>query len=269
MSSKTPSAESTAPLIPDQRREAMLRQLRRHKVLSLHQLMESFGCSHMTVRRDIAVLEEAGLVYTVPGGVRIASHQNSEPSHLLKVEVEQPQKHAIAQRAAQELSNGMSIYLDAGTTTLSIVPHVIALSGMTVVTNDFEIVRELAGATHVNVVHAGGQLDHANLSSVGALAAATLSHVVLDVAFISASSWDLRRGVTTPSAPKVDVKRAAMDAASRNVLVSGSSKYGTVGLYKVAALESFDLVVTDNGLAAGAATAIRQAGIELALASAG
>jgi DeoR/GlpR family transcriptional regulator of sugar metabolism len=187
----------------------------------------------------------------------------------LKAQLEQPQKQAIAQRAAQELSAGMSIYLDAGTTTLSIVPHVVALSGMTVVTNDFEIVRELAGATHVNVVHAGGQLDHANLSSVGALAAATLSHLVLDVAFISASSWDLRRGVTTPSAPKVDVKCAAMDASSRNVLLSGSSKYGTVGLYKVATLESFDLVVTDDGLAAGAATAIRQTGIELALACAG
>ncbi|PLZ01110.1 DeoR/GlpR transcriptional regulator [Burkholderia sp. WAC0059] len=269
MSSRVNPDESGTPLIPDQRREAMLRQLRREKVLSVHQLMESLRCSHMTVRRDIAVLEEAGLVYTVPGGVRIASHLNSEPSHQLKAVVEQPQKQAIAQRAAGDLRAGMSIYLDAGTTMLSIVPYVVALSDMTVVTNDFEIVRELAGATHVNVVHTGGQLDHANLSSVGALAAATLRHVVLDIAFISASSWDLRRGVTTPSAPKVEVKRAAMDAASRTVLAAASSKYGTVGLYKVAGLESFDLVITDSALTPGAAVAIRQSGVELALATAG
>jgi hypothetical protein len=64
------------------------------------------------------------------------------------------------------------------------VPHVVALTDMTVVSNDFEIVRELAGAAHVNVVHTGGQLDHANLASVGARAATTLSHVVLDIAFI-------------------------------------------------------------------------------------
>lgn len=268
MSSKAPPDAPEAPLIPDQRREAMLRQLRRDKVLSVHQLMESFGCSHMTIRRDIAALEEAGLVYPVPGGVRIASHLHSEPSHELKAEVEQPQKQAIARRAAQALQAGMSIYLDAGTTTLSIVPHVASLAGMTVVTNDFAIVHALSGATHVNVIHTGGQLDHANLSSVGPLAAATLSHMVLDVAFISASSWDLRRGVTTPSAPKIDVKRAAIEAASRAVLVSGSAKYGTVGLYRVAALDTFDLIVTDDGLAPRAAAAIRQSGVELALAAA-
>ncbi|MGF6297298.1 DeoR/GlpR family transcriptional regulator of sugar metabolism [Paraburkholderia sp. WC7.3d] len=59
-----------------------------------------------------------------------------------------------------------------------------------------------------------------------------------------------------------------MDVASRKWLVSGCSKYGTVGLYKAATLESVDLVVTDNGFAADAAIAIRQAGTELALASA-
>ena len=267
MSSHAKPDASEVPLIPDQRREAMLRQLRRDKVLSVHQLMESFNCSHMTVRRDIAALEEAGLVYTVPGGVRIASHLNSEPSHQSKAVVEQPQKQAIARCAVQGLRPGMSVYLDAGTTMLSFVPHIVELSNMTVVTNDFEIVRELASATHVNVIHIGGQLDHKNLSSVGSLAAATLRRVVLDVAFISASSWDLRRGVTTPSAPKVEVKLAAMEAASRAVLTVASSKYGTVGLYKVADLERFDQVITDDGLAPAAATGIRQSGIDLALAS--
>jgi len=266
MSSQAKPDAADVPLIPDQRREAMLRQLRRDKVLSVHQLMESFNCSHMTVRRDIAALEEAGLVYTVPGGVRIASHVNAEPSHQLKAVVELPQKQAIARRAADTLRPGMSIYLDAGTTMLSFVPHIVELSNMTVVTNDFEIVREFASATHVNVIHIGGQLDHANLSSVGSLAAATLRQLVLDVAFISASSWDLRRGVTTPSAPKVEVKLAAMDAASRTMLTVASSKYGTVGLYKVASLERFDQVITDDALAPAAANGIRQQGIDLVLA---
>ncbi|EPN19151.1 regulatory protein, DeoR, partial [Pseudomonas syringae pv. actinidiae ICMP 18804] len=61
------------PMIPDQRRELMLRQLRKHQVLSVHQLMEMFDCSHMTIRRDIAQLEQEGRAYSVTGGVRIAS----------------------------------------------------------------------------------------------------------------------------------------------------------------------------------------------------
>ncbi|WP_144110404.1 DeoR/GlpR family DNA-binding transcription regulator [Paraburkholderia sp. BCC1886] len=261
-----PSAASDVPLIPDQRRESMVRQLRRYKVLSVHQLTEMFDCSHMTVRRDIAALEQAGLVYTVPGGVRIASHLNSEPSHQSKALIEQPQKQAIAACAAGFLQPGMTAYLDAGTTTLTLVPHILALSDMTVVTNDFSIVQELADAAHVTVIHTGGVLDHANRSGVGGLAAATLRQLSIDVAFISASSWDLRRGATTPSAPKVEVKQAAMKGASQTVLLATSSKYGTFGLYKVAALDHFDRVISDEGLTEAAAVGIREAGVDLAIA---
>ena len=125
-----PSANT--PMIPAQRREQILRQLRKHQVLSVHQIMEMFDCSHMTVRRDIALLEQEGRAYSVTGGVRIASQVHSEPSHQSKAVVEHVQKEAMARLAAQLLRDDMTVYLDAGTTTLEIVPFITALSGMTV-----------------------------------------------------------------------------------------------------------------------------------------
>ncbi|WP_206125399.1 DeoR/GlpR family DNA-binding transcription regulator [Burkholderia sp. Ac-20379] len=160
----------------------------------------------MTVRRDIALLERDGLVHSVPGGVRVASH-------VSKALIDPDEKRAIAQLAASFLRPGMTAYLDAGTTTLALVPHILALPDITVVTNDFPIMQALMNAGHVAAIHTGGLLDHANQSSVGELAAATLRQLAVDVAFISASSWDLRRGMTTPSPPKIDVKRAAIDVA--------------------------------------------------------
>ncbi|MBD1554005.1 DeoR/GlpR family DNA-binding transcription regulator [Pseudomonas typographi] len=243
----------------------ILRQLRRQQVLSVHQLVDMFGCSHMTIRRDIAVLEKEGRAYSVAGGVRIASPVATEPSHQSKAVAEMPHKHAMAKRAATLLRPNMTLYLDAGTSTLALVPHIRALSGMTVVTNDFSIVMALADADEVDVIHTGGQLDHPNRSGVGELAAATLSRIATDIAFMSTASWDLQRGITTPAAAKVAVKRAAMDGASKRVLVATSSKYGTFGMYKIAPLGDFDLIVTDTGLAEGAAAGVAQLGIELAM----
>ncbi|MEJ8852274.1 DeoR/GlpR family DNA-binding transcription regulator [Variovorax rhizosphaerae] len=257
-----------ANLIPDQRRELIVRHLRKHRVLSVHQLTELLGCSHMTVRRDVATLEESGRVYAIPGGVRIASHLVSEPSHQAKSITEQPQKRAIAAHAARLLKPGMTIYLDAGTTTACLIPHIVGLSDMTVITNDFRIVLTLADSPKVTVVHTGGILDHSNGSSVGPLAAATLKQLVADIAFLSTSTWDLERGVTTPSAPKVEVKRAAIAIASQRVLVTTSAKYGTYGTYRVAALDEFELVVTDDGLSDAAAQRLRETGLDLAIASA-
>jgi DeoR/GlpR family transcriptional regulator of sugar metabolism len=255
-------------LIPEQRREMIVRQLREHQVLSVHQLTDLLGCSHMTVRRDVAALEESGRVYAIPGGVRIASHLLSEPSHQAKSVTEQSQKRAIAAHVARVLKPGMTIYLDAGTTTACLVPQIVSMADMTVITNDFHTVLTLAASPKVTVVHTGGVLDHPNGSSIGPLAAATLRQLVVDIAFLSASSWDLERGVTTPSAPKVEVKRAAMGIASQIVLLATSAKYGTYGTYRVAALDEFDLVVTDDGLSDTAIQRMREFGINLDIATA-
>lgn len=263
---ESPSGRAAA-LIPEQRREMIVRQLRRHQVLSVHQLTELLGCSHMTVRRDVAALEESGRVYAISGGVRIASHMVSEPSHQAKSVAEQPQKRGIAAHVAHLLKPGMTVYLDAGTTTAGLIPSIVELADMTVLTNDFHTALTLSDHPRVTVVHTGGVLDHPNGSSVGPLAAATLRRLVADIAFLSASSWDLERGVTTPSAPKVDVKRAAMEIASQRVLLATSAKYGTYGTYRIAALDEFDLVVTDDGLSAAAVQRLRESGLDLGIAA--
>lgn len=256
---------TSAPLIPDQRREHMVALLRQHTVLSVHQLTELLDVSHMTVRRDIATLEREGRAFSVPGGVRIASEVRVEPSYLDKSVTERPEKAAMAALVAEMIRDEMTIYLDAGTTLQHVVPLLSGFRGLTVLTNDFTTLNALVG-TDVELFHIGGRVEHRNRSAVGRLAAATLRSVSIDVSFISASSWDLTRGTTTPSEAKADVKRAAMSVASTSVLVSGSSKFGTFSLYRVAWLEDFSRVITDGGLTDAAAAGIRDRGVDLAVA---
>jgi DeoR/GlpR family transcriptional regulator of sugar metabolism len=258
-------SESEAPLIPDQRREALMRLLHQQPVLSVLQLTDLLAVSHMTVRRDIAALEREGRAISVPGGVRLASGLRHEPSFQDKTTSETAQKRAIAAHARTLLRNDMSVYLDAGTTTGSLVAELQAFTGLSIITNDFAIVDDLYGATNIEVIHVGGRLDHSNRSSVGRLAAETLRKLNMDLAFISTSSWDLQRGVTTPSDVKVDVKLAAIGAASTAVLLASSSKFGTFGMYDVAPLNRFDRIVTDSGLAEAAAEGIRDLGLTLDL----
>ncbi|OON74676.1 DeoR/GlpR family DNA-binding transcription regulator [Streptomyces tsukubensis] len=260
--------DPSLPLIPDQRREQLLKFLRRDGVLSVQQITQLFGVSHMTVRRDIAELERQGLVFSVPGGARIASQVQSEPSYQVKSLVEQPQKEAMAARAAALVQDGMTVYLDAGTTLLAMVPLLVRHQSLTVVTNDFTTVDQLMAAPHLDVIHVGGQVEPSNRSSVGRLAATTLRQLALDIAFISTSSWDLLRGVTTPSAAKVEVKQAAMECTSSSVLVAGSSKFGTFGKFRVSPLSAFDTIVTDESLTEAAAEGVRADGPDLLLATA-
>ncbi|MCK1795151.1 DeoR/GlpR family DNA-binding transcription regulator [Streptomyces sp. XM4193] len=243
-----PEDSRGATLIPDQRRELLVTLLREHTVLSVQQLTELLDVSHMTVRRDIAALERQGRAVSVPGGVRIAGQLHHEPSLADKSTMDTPAKLAIAELAATFLHDDTTVYLDAGTTCQALIPHLVKRRGMTVVTNDFTAAATLMATPEVEVIHTGGRVEPANRSAVGGLAAATLGQLALDIAFVSTSSWDLRHGVTTPSAAKVEVKRAAMAGTARTVLVGGSAKYGSFGMYRVAELEDFDAIVTDAGL---------------------
>lgn len=257
--------EPTEAMIPEQRRERILSLLEAETVLSVRELTHRLGVSHMTVRRDIAALVDDGRAKAVKGGVRLTRHLRSEPSYETKAVAHLELKRAIATEAAHRLGDGAAIYLDAGTTVAALVPALLDLTGLTVVTNDFTTLGMLMDHD-VELVHIGGHVEARNRSSIGRLAAGTLRQINVDVAFISASSWDGARGVTTPAEAKVEVKQAAIDVASTSILLADSTKYGTFAMHRVADLGAFDEVITDSHLEDETADALRAGGISVTLA---
>ncbi|WP_350275027.1 DeoR/GlpR family DNA-binding transcription regulator [Kribbella sp. HUAS MG21] len=262
--------ESTGPLIPEQRHQRVLQLLRRDGVLSTRALTEHLGVSHMTVRRDIAALEESGQVVSVQGGVRLAGTAGQVPpqERRQRAVLELPRKRAIAAAAAELVTDGMVIYLDAGTTCESVVAYLAGRRDLTVVTNDFYAVTALFDVPDVEVIHTGGAVDKASASSSGRLAAATLSAINLDLFFLSTGAWSVSRGVSAPTLDKVELKRAAMASASTTVLLADSTKYGTASKFQVAPLVELDLVVSDTDLPGDTRKRVEDLGVELRLASA-
>ena len=96
-------------MIPDQRREHILKLLQERNVLSISELTSMLSVSHMTVRRDIQALENEGKVLSVTGGVRLAARLKSEPSYLAKAQLEVPAKRAIARAAAELVRENFTI----------------------------------------------------------------------------------------------------------------------------------------------------------------
>ena len=251
------------PLIPEQRRERIVGLLRRNSVLGYRQLAAELGVSHMTVRRDITVLEELGRVTATPGGARIVTRMASEPPRTAKSGADLTEKDAMARTAASMVTDSMTIYLDAGTTLQPMRTHLDAVEDLTVVTNDLVIASAFLDHPTIDLIIVGGRVEKQNQSTVGRIPALTLREVSLDIAFLTTSSWDARRGVTIPTESKVDPKRAAMHAASSTVLVAASSKYGTFGRYRVADLGELDLIVTDDLLDEDALAQVREQGVEV------
>lgn len=102
-------------------------------------------------------------------------------------------------------------------------------------------------------------------SCVGEAAATLLRGLMIDQAFISASSWSVR-GISTPAEDKVTVKRAVASASRQKILVCDATKYGQVATWLALPLAEFNQIVTDDGLPESAIRALAKVDISLLMA---
>jgi DeoR/GlpR family transcriptional regulator of sugar metabolism len=258
-------------MIPLKRQQLIMNHLIDAKAASIAELTELLKVSAITVRRDVQKLEFLGKLVSVSGGVAISTEIMSEPSHAIKLGMNQVEKEAIARVAESLIPVGSTVYLDAGTTTLALARMIVEKRGdrsdLLIVTNDLAITAWLLDNSSVRIYHTGGLVLRQNRSCVGDGAAKAIRGINIDIAFLSAPSWN-SRWISTPDAEKIPVKKAAIASSIRRILVADSSKYGKVGAFKAVPMSSIKTVVTDEGFPLGAREAIEKHGIELVIASA-
>lgn len=251
-------------MIPVERQKAIIGVLRDAGSASITDLATLLEVSHMTVRRDIHALEQAGRVTSVTGGVTLPERLAFDQSHAAKTELRPAEKRAIAEEAVAMVRDGDLVFLDAGTTTLAIAERLADRVGLTFVTNDLAIAVLLSERSTCELYVAAGAVDRANLSTEGDMVAAAIAEFNIDIAFLSTPAFDLR-GASVPSGPKKVVKQALAAHATRTILVTDSTKYGRVAALRTVALSELDALITDTGLPESAVDAIRDAGVRLHL----
>ncbi|MGB9094971.1 DNA-binding transcriptional repressor YgbI [Erwinia sp.] len=253
-------------MIPVERHQQILALVQEKGVVSIAELTDRLAVSHMTIRRDLQKLEEQGAVMLVSGGVRSTERLASEPSHLDKTSMFSQEKQAIGEAAARHIPRNSCIYLDAGTTTLALARELGMRDDLTVVTNDFVIANFFIDNSQCRMIHTGGTLCRDNRSCVGDAAALALQGLSIDIAFISASCWGMR-GIFTPDAEKITVKRAVSEVSRKRVLLADSSKYNKIATFLALPLARFDAIITDPYLPDSARQEMAALEIEMTLAS--
>lgn len=251
-------------MIPIERRQAILKSLQQEGIARINTLAESLKVSHMTVRRDLQKLEEEGLVVQVSGGVQATKRLHIEPSHQVKESLMSEEKKRIGKRASEIIPKNSCVYLDAGTTSLAMARFIADREDLTIVSNDLAVMDYLALNSKSTLIMTGGIVRTENLSTVGHLTSKMILNLSFDIAFMSASSWDLR-GITTPDPDKVPVKEAAVQSANKVILICDSSKYAQYATYLAVPLDKINMLICDVNLSELAQKTLLKQGIELSL----
>ena len=248
-------------MLARQRQALILDRVRQIGAVRVADLVRELEVSDMTVRRDLEVLHEQGLLEKVHGGAtapaRFASY---EPGFVAKAALQQNEKNAIAAEAAKLVQPGMALGLSAGTTTYVLAGLLADIPGITVVTNSLQVSEVLnrSRAQNQTVILTGGVRTPSE-ALVGPFAISQLRSVHLDLVFMGVHGLDARAGYTCPNLMEADTDRALIDAGRRLVVVADHSKWGVVGIASIASLDEADVLITDEGIDPEALAVVRDA----------
>lgn len=249
----------------DNRQQEMLHLLGEHGTLTISELATRYEVSDMTIRRDLNQLAAQGLLVRTRGGAAASSSGSFEPPFALRERTRTAAKAEIAAAATREVVEGQTVLLDGGTTGLAIA-DALAGRNLTVCTLNVRIAERLAADSSMRVMIPGGTIRPGEFSVVGPEAEAMLSRFRFDVYLMTASGVSVDAGVTEWNADDAAVKRAALTASRRTVLVADAGKFGAEAFVRVCPLSQVDMLVTDAGLAAADRKQVAATGTELVVA---
>jgi DeoR/GlpR family transcriptional regulator of sugar metabolism len=248
----------------EKRKRKILEILQSDGNVSTSELNGILGTSEITIRRDLAKLESMGILQRTHGGaIRTFIENRMELSFLEKCKINLEEKTRIGQKAAEMVSIGDTIMMDAGTTTLQVAKHIKDKMGIHVVTNSIYVLLELAESPGIEVTLTGGDLRKISRSLIGPLAINAINNVHMDKLFLGATGISLDESLTSPNMIEAQTKNTMIKVAKTVILLADSSKFGKATLGKFGELNDIHILITDKKAPQKIIEAIIEKGIEV------
>ena len=253
-------------MLTTERRQKILELIEDRNSITVAELCKIMHVSDMTIRRDLRVLANEGLLERVHGGAVSRRGRSYEPPYLIRSTKAIEQKELIGRRAAELINEGDSIGLDVGTTTLELAKAMIGIPNLTVVTANLAIVDVLSDAPNIRLIMTGGILRKEESSMIGHIAQRTYEEFRLDKAFVGIGGLHLKAGLTEYNLEDTLVKKAQIANAGQVIVLADSSKFGRTCFALIAPITKMDVLITDDGAPPEMVAELTSSGVEVIIA---
>lgn len=252
-------------MFAQERRQLISNLIQEKGTVLVKELSAQFGVTEDCIRKDLALLEQGGVLRRTYGGA-VSARKNP---HLFDVEKrldrDVVQKRAIAVKAAELVEDGDMIFLDISTSSLELAKLLFQQGRrVTVVSNMVAVIHEASQVPGVQFIAVGGLLNRGGDGFTGSLSCQLLTKFKFDKAFLGVVGIDGRSGaVYTYEAPDGDTKAAALSVSRRRYLLCETMKFRQDGNYQYGTLREFDGAILDQPPAQDLVGLAKKQGIEL------
>ena len=245
----------------NQRCLTILERLNREDMLDVNDLAEQLCVSAVTVRKDLAILENKGLLRRQHGTAMRVSPNDIGYRMTFDYEV----KRKIAQQAAEMVSSGEAVMIESGSTCAMLAEELVRKKrDVTIITNSAFIagyVRSIPGA---RVVLLGGSYDPDAQVMSGPLVGKCAEEFYVDKFFIGTDGYEPNQGFSNVDMLRAEAVRAMAARADKRIILTDASKFNKRGVVQLMPVSQVTHVIT-NAIPENCRAALQQSGVEIVL----
>ena len=226
------------------RKQKILKIVETQGEVDVKKLALLLDTSEITIRRDLALMANDGLIFRTHGGAMKLSLANIPVSFEHKIAMNIEQKDYICRLAAQEIMEGDIIFMDCGSTVFRLCQF-IKNKAIKVITNSLPVVYELSNS-EVSINLIGGELDDKRQAIHGKIAIEHIERYKVDKAFVGIDGISIENGLSAASEKEAEITIAMSANAQMTYLLCDASKFGKDKYLKFAPLTIIDVLVTNE-----------------------
>ncbi|MCO4784383.1 DeoR/GlpR family DNA-binding transcription regulator [Marinomonas atlantica] len=248
----------------NERQQHILNWVQQCDLLPVEEMVERFGVSSQTIRKDINQLAEKQLVRRQHGGiapVSTAENLSFANRQLLNSDA----KQLIAAQVADVIPNGASVFLGVGTTVEFVAKALLKHQDLKIFTNNLTVATIFALTPQTSVHMTAGSMRHRHCDLVGSDAIESMCKYVFDYGVLGCGGLHERFGVLDFDPDEANLSRTLIDQSRHVLLVADQYKWGRKASARVAGFEQVEMLFTDE-ISAPRQQLLEEQGVRLILA---
>ena len=246
-----------------ERHRFILEELDKAGFVTVSDLAKAMDVTMVTVRKDLKVLEDKGLLYRSHGSATSVSPYVSDRSVQVKKLEQVEEKSKIAEKALAYIEDQEAIIIGSGTTVVALAQAIPRNKPLTVLTAAMNVTLALMDMQDVELVQLGGVVRKSSSSVVGHYAEEMLQSFACSKLFLSVDGISLEHGLTTSNKMEAHLNAQMIQSVQKTIILADSRKFGRKGFGKICELEDIDVIITDSGIPEIYREKLEEKGIEL------
>jgi DeoR family transcriptional regulator, aga operon transcriptional repressor len=249
-----------------ERHKFILDKLHKEGFVSVADLSKEMEVTMVTVRKDLKLLEDKGLLYRSHGSATPLSPYVGDKTLNEKKLVQIDQKNKIASLAAKLIQEDEAIIIGSGTSVLAFAKAIPKNTKLTVLTGAMNVTQTLIDYPNLEIVQLGGVVRKNSSSVVGHYAEEMLANFSCTKLFMGVDGISPEFGLTTTNMMEAHLNARMIRSVQKTVVLADSSKFGRKGFGKICEIEEVDIIVTDAGISEIYKAKLEERGIEVLIA---